>query len=554
MAQLKNTTINDSGNLKIPVGTTAQRPSPSAGQFRYNTTTNNVEIYTGGANAWLSATTRGVRATGGIVYDVDVEGTTYRVHVFTTIGNSTFTVSRSGAVEYLVVAGGGGGGEGGGGAGGLIIGTTTVTPQAYTITVGSGGTGSTNGANIGTNGNTSSAFGLTSIGGGYGGVTTIGAGAPGGSGGGGRRDGGGAGGSGTSGQGNAGGNSQPAGPWKGGGGGGSAGSVGGAGLSNGTSTGEIGGRGGDGIQSIISGIPVFYAGGGGGCTEGTGGFGAAGLGGGGRGYSNSDAIQAVSGTANTGGGGGGRPATSGSGTAGNGGSGTVIIRYPLQSEPDVAQPKVTGDGLVLDLDFSKPTVYVGAGTTVNDGRLNTVARLITLVNSPAFTDARTHRSSFLFTGSQTINIEFNPLTLTQTTLTQEWTVSAWINIDTTTGQLLLNINNGLYPVYGAGNSLMYLNAGANDYYTYGGNFGGEGWRMITFRFKNSTGERTIWKNDSNVSTGGPNNTSTPSGISTSLTIGNNLRGRLATFWMYNRYISDSEVINIFNSTRWRFGV
>lgn len=53
MATLKNTTINDSGFLKIPSGTTAQRPgSPSAGMIRFNTDLNSIEHYTG--SYWIS--------------------------------------------------------------------------------------------------------------------------------------------------------------------------------------------------------------------------------------------------------------------------------------------------------------------------------------------------------------------------------------------------------------------------------------------------------------------------------------------------------------------
>jgi hypothetical protein len=44
MATLKNTNINDTGFLRLPVGTTAQRPSsPTVGMMRYNTTISNVE-------------------------------------------------------------------------------------------------------------------------------------------------------------------------------------------------------------------------------------------------------------------------------------------------------------------------------------------------------------------------------------------------------------------------------------------------------------------------------------------------------------------------------
>jgi hypothetical protein len=46
MATLKNTTINDTGYIQIPVGTTAQRPaSPTSGMIRFNTSLGYVEVY-----------------------------------------------------------------------------------------------------------------------------------------------------------------------------------------------------------------------------------------------------------------------------------------------------------------------------------------------------------------------------------------------------------------------------------------------------------------------------------------------------------------------------
>ena len=45
MATFKNVTINDTGFLKLPTGTTAERPSPSTGYLRYNTTLGRPEVY-----------------------------------------------------------------------------------------------------------------------------------------------------------------------------------------------------------------------------------------------------------------------------------------------------------------------------------------------------------------------------------------------------------------------------------------------------------------------------------------------------------------------------
>jgi hypothetical protein len=46
MATLKNTSIDDTGFLKIPEGTTAQRPAGAAGMMRYNSTTQEMEYFT----------------------------------------------------------------------------------------------------------------------------------------------------------------------------------------------------------------------------------------------------------------------------------------------------------------------------------------------------------------------------------------------------------------------------------------------------------------------------------------------------------------------------
>ena len=51
MATLKNTTINDTGHVTLPVGTTAQRPAtPAVGMIRYNTSLGFTEQYT--ADGW----------------------------------------------------------------------------------------------------------------------------------------------------------------------------------------------------------------------------------------------------------------------------------------------------------------------------------------------------------------------------------------------------------------------------------------------------------------------------------------------------------------------
>jgi hypothetical protein len=254
-------------------------------------------------------------ANGGTVTTITENGTTYRVHTFTTSG--TLSVVEGGTVEVLVVAGGGGGGVcygGGGGAGGVKYDNSydLTAGQSVTVTVGTGGTNQVDQVGNGGPGGNSVFGSITTTGGGYGGGVCGNQGGNGGSGGGGSGTGGSsiAGGNGVAGQGNNGNSSI----FEGGGGGGGASS---GGLSQNR-------QGGNGILFSINGTPTYYGGGGsgGGTTLLDGG-----LGGGGKG-----GIALASGvadaTANTGGGGGGS-IISGSGTSGLGGSGIVIVRYPI---------------------------------------------------------------------------------------------------------------------------------------------------------------------------------------------------------------------------------
>jgi hypothetical protein len=194
-----------------------------------------------------------------------------------------------------------------------------------------------------------------------------------------------------------------------------------------------------------------------------------------------------------------------------------------------------------------PVTGTSASITWQD--LSTSGLTATLIGNPKYNSL--YGGCLNFTGTETATIT-NPLI--QANTLQEWTVCAWVNIDNTSSQNLLNFNNGLYPVYSASGSLLYLNGGVDDYYTYGGTFGLQGWSYATFRFKNSTGTRTIYKNGVSVTTSGPNSTSTPSGIPSTLTIGSNLRGSLSKLEIYNRLLSDEEVQQNFNALRGRYGV
>lgn len=330
MARLTSITINDTGALTLPSGTTAQRIS---------------------------------------------QGST--LDSFTTVGTTSWTCPANVFnVEVLVVAGGGGGGRhsgGGGGGGGVIYRPSfpVVPGTVYTVTVGAGGSGGTiaayptNGGNIGGNGGNSVFGSLTAIGGGGGGWNSA-SGASGGSGGGSSGHSGPGSGAGTAGQGFEGGNTPvrnnvPGYASAGGGGAGGPGQPGiGAVITNvvygitttaGATVSTLyvrGGDGGPGVFYSISGQERAYGGGGGGNIQygslpnGVGGSGGSGVGGDG---SPGDGVTEGSqygydGTPNTGGGGGGShynaPGSTSAGLggrnrSGSGGSGVVYVRYTASS-------------------------------------------------------------------------------------------------------------------------------------------------------------------------------------------------------------------------------
>ena len=316
-------------------------------------------IYVDGTKGWTSildntTTQYGaayITATGGTITCCG----NYKIHTFTSDG--TFCVSAGtgplAVVDYLVVAGGGSGGTrytGGGGGGGYreshcatVSGCYTASPlatptslpvsvQAYTITVGGGGSGVScaTGDESGNRGNSSVFSTITSTGGGGGQGQTPGTNPniPGGSGGGGSY------GPGIFGagntppvsppQGNNGGTGNPGGsasPYAVGGGGG-------AGAAASAAPGPASGTGGAGSATSISGSSVTYAGGGGGGATSQGATAGSGGAGGGTGGGTSPGSTTTAGTANTGGGSGGGYGSTGN--SGAGGSGIVIIRYKFQ--------------------------------------------------------------------------------------------------------------------------------------------------------------------------------------------------------------------------------
>lgn len=221
--------FNATTAVKIPVGTTAERPgTPIAGQLRYNSTLDQAEVYSG--TEWKAVGGSPFDASGGI--ETIVDG--FKIHTFNVSGTFTPSLTKEGKIEYLVVGAGGAGaynsiqGGGGGGGGDVKTGFMNISKGTSPINVIVGSAISGNG--------TPSYFSTVTANGGSSGSGRSG---------------------GTSGSGNVGG-----GPSDGGGAGG--GAMSGEQVPRGVNLGGIGGKG---IGSSISGFYKEYGGGGAGAGK-----------------------------------------------------------------------------------------------------------------------------------------------------------------------------------------------------------------------------------------------------------------------------------------------
>jgi hypothetical protein len=489
-------------------------------------------------------------------------------------------------VEYLVVAGGGGGGSrdsGAGGAGGLLTGAgnVTIATGTYNVVVGAGGAaGVGNGSGAG-NGSDSSFLGTTSTGGGRGGQYPPKYAATGGSGGGGHN--GAAGANGTAGQGNKGGDGNTPNSSYNGGGGGGAGGEGGDSLSDGVSGGDggIGRYFGDKYGTSLGDDGWFAGGGGaggeqGGSTDGTGG-----KGGGGDGH----ITAADDGQANTGGGGGSNRNYVTGLVAGNGGSGVVIIRYN-------GPPRAKGGDLIFNHRGYTVHVFNSSGSFI----LGETAA--DLSNSKIFGNFENMSSSdystgnagyFGFDGSnQAINIpNFDVSTLggnfTLCSLMKPISSVSLIfsSLDVSLSSSTKNFSFYFYETasYGISANAMRLQFGRSSWawQVYGSNglsLSKNNWYFVAVSAANlDTSTHTIkfYVNDQVINgTKWTGSTAAPinygGDISNSTFLARNYTAsaptyansyheiNIANLQIYNRTLSDGQVLDNFNSIRGRYGL
>jgi hypothetical protein len=220
-------------------------------------------------------------------------------------------------------------------------------------------------------------------------------------------------------------------------------------------------------------------------------------------------------------------------------------------------PRIVSNGLVLCLDAANKNSYPGSGTTWTD--LSGNGNNGTLTNGPTFSAG--NMGSILFDGSDDyVNIA-NSSNLNGTSQT----VNLWFLYTSIPGNGVSVIGKhdslGSYSGYN-----MYLYAGEVGLQFKNGSGGNAGtigtavtantWLNITFKFTIGI-TMSLYKNGNKISTislGSLSISSQPIRIGRSVdTYWSALPGRVANVQIYNRELSDGEVLQNYNAVKSRFG-
>jgi len=212
-----------------------------------------------------------------------------------------------------------------------------------------------------------------------------------------------------------------------------------------------------------------------------------------------------------------------------------------------ANGRIVTDGLILSLDASDQNSYTSGSTTWRDlaGSNNG-----TLTNGPTFSSAG-NASSIVFDGSDDyVNLPNGLLSGTSDFTIIQWVQSNGAGVGTTFG----NYNSGNLQ-FGWSNSYVFLWLDNSSAYASTSNFT----TSITMIAGRRIGTTTNYlKNGIVISTGSSNasigNSNSNFRIGTNSTTNEQYNGKIYTTMVYNRGLSNAEILQNYNAQKGRFGL
>lgn len=231
----------------------------------------------------------------------------------------------------------------------------------------------------------------------------------------------------------------------------------------------------------------------------------------------------------------------------------ILQNYNSTRKKYYPEERIVTDGLILNYDFSKRNSYPGTGFVLTD--ISTSGNTGTLNNSPTYTTS--NGGGMIFNGSnQNISVVSLP------PLTNQITISVWIKPQDNSGLGWIIGREGAYRMFYSSNSIIFDCATVNNsWYSTGTNLVASGysiynswWHCVgTYDGSNNR----LYINGQLVVTG--------ASISGNITNGNALsiiqtgtagivygKGTIGEIKIYNRALSQQEVLQNFNATKNRF--
>lgn len=233
-------------------------------------------------------------------------------------------------------------------------------------------------------------------------------------------------------------------------------------------------------------------------------------------------------------------------------------------------PKLVTNGLVLYLDAANPKSYIGSGTTWNDlsGNNNSGS----LINGPTYNSA--NKGGIVFDGSNdyveitstgSLQINTNEVTVISVVKITEFGPNKARLIDTTNGdfggQYVLKIGTTSpyqdisWIICPAGSSAQEIRKSTSIITSTNTPY------VIAARWRKSDGAAAIFVNGVETSYAATNTyTGNMNSLDTPFTIGflrsYNIYGKQTIYLtaVYNRYLSNQEILQNYNSTKGRFGL
>lgn len=231
-------------------------------------------------------------------------------------------------------------------------------------------------------------------------------------------------------------------------------------------------------------------------------------------------------------------------------------------------PKIITDGLVLYLDAANTKSYPTTGTTWSD--ISRVGNNCSLTNGPTFNNQ--NGGSIVFDGTNDYGLMNNVINLSN-----RFTINAWVRLNSTTPQptnfsnrviLISNCypyqsNKGfLMSASGNNGSDFWISLGADQKFAVSttGYTSPNTNIMLTATVNAGDSNIKLFFNGQEVSY----NTRTDGNISLAYDVGSTqigfrstgdiMNGRLYSMQLYNRALSDLEVLQNYNTTKQRFGL